>query len=328
MLRRTLLALLLLLAAAPAFARSDAAPLRVVVSIPPLVWPVEALLKGDGAPIPATVSLLLRPGVSEHGFELTPSQIADVQRADLVVMAGYGLEGRLTDALTRKPRSDRQTLTLEGLVEPIVADHDHSKCEHGHDHGQSHDHAAGLTDPHLWLDPVAMRAFIDRLEAALRERLATLPEARRAPALEALTSRAAAARAVCDEIHAQYQTAIVPLTRRAIVTHHNAYAYLCRRYGLEVAAVIRPTETAEPTPGDIMTAVKALRERRAAAVFVEPQFPAGAAKRIADTARVRLESIDPLGDGDWPALMRANLTALVRGLSAEAPAPTGIPAPR
>ena len=40
--------------------------------------------------------------------------------------------------------------------------------------------------------------------------------------------------------------------------------------------------------------------------------------RVADAAGVELVTLDPLGDGNWIEMMRSNLDALVRGLSAGA----------
>lgn len=300
-----------------------AAPLRVVVTIPPLLWPVRALIgsPADDA-IPAEVSLILRPGLSEHGFELTPSQMRDLQRADIVVMAGHGLEPRVAALVGRSAEQTphRAVVTLEGLTEVIAADHDHEHCEHEHDHDHDHEHdhpERPAVDPHLWLDPIAMKHFVARVADSLRAAVdrSDSTDEQKAALKRAVNLRLVEAQAACDRIDAEYARALAPLRHRAIVTHHNAYAYLCKRYNLTVAAVIRPVESVEPTPGDVMKAVSAIRDQKAGAVFIEPQFPAGVAKRIADAAGVKLETIDPLGDGDWPALMRANLSALLRGLA-------------
>jgi zinc transport system substrate-binding protein len=327
---KRLLSLVCIVAAALAFrgvavsAEPDAAggvgPVRIVVTIPPLMWPVTQLV-GEGTPdaVPAEVTLILRPGLSEHGFELTPVQMQAVRRADVVVMAGHGLEPPQVAALAGRSGWSAKVVSFEGIDETVLLEGDHADCDHDHDgaggHAHDHDHASSV-DPHMWLDPVAMKAFVGRVAEALRAAVekSGRSDDDKARLIRAINTRAAAAQKTCADIDAEHIRALTPLKDRAIVTHHNAYAYLCKRYGLKVAAVIRPVETVEPTPGDVMKAVKAIKEQKAGAVFVEPQFPAGIAKRIADTAKVRLESIDPLGDGDWAALMRSNMAALVRGL--------------
>ncbi|MEZ6319039.1 MAG: hypothetical protein R3B49_09855 [Phycisphaerales bacterium] len=37
---------------------------------------------------------------------------------------------------------------------------------------------------------------------------------------------------------------------KSIVTDHDAFGRFCNRYGIQVAAVVRPFETPRPTPGE------------------------------------------------------------------------------
>lgn len=274
-------------------------PLKVVVTIPPLMWAAKEI-----APSNAEITLILTPGKSEHGIELTPSQVKAINDADLVVMVGYGLEPRIENSLKRSDRPARRVVSFEGLDghQALEADHDHAHV-HGHDHAH-HDHGF---DPHLWLDPPAMRAFVKRVGEAMSQ---LVPESDRSRVQEATTRL----QGECDAIDAEYRKQIAELSNKVIVTHHNAYAYVAKRYGLEVAAVIRPIESIEPAPGDIKAVATTIRERNLKAIFVEPQFSAKAAQRIADTTGVKLLTLDPLGEGDWAATMRQNLAALVEGL--------------
>lgn len=295
-------------------AAREPGPLRVVVSIPPLLWPVRAMLPAD-----TEITLLVPPGASEHGYELTPSQIAAIHHADVIAMVGLGLEPRLEQIVSARRVPWRQVVTFAGLGEAIEH-HDHAphpgheNCEHG------------VFDPHMWLEPPAMAAYAARLAQALTgEAISTAARlADGSPALDASPVLAAASRieAECAAMDAEYRAALAGLSSRRIVTHHNAFAYIARRYGLEVAAVIRPIVSVEPTPGEIDDAVNTIRAGGMRAIFVEPQFSIQGARRIAEVTGVKKLTLDPLGDGDWPGMMRANLSALVEGLGgAEARAP-------
>ena len=101
-----------------------------------------------------------------------------------------------------------------------------------------------------------------------------------------------------------------------LVTHHAAWKRLAERYGLKIAAVIRPIESAEPTAEAIAGAVHAIQDQHIPVIFVEPQFSSKAAERIAAQTGVRIGHLDPLGDGDWFKLMRSNLDSLVANLAA------------
>jgi zinc transport system substrate-binding protein len=115
----------------------------------------------------------------------------------------------------------------------------------------------------------------------------------------------------------EYKSRLASFAGRAIVTHHAAWKRLADRYGLKVAAVIRPIESSEPTAAAVTAAVHAIEEQHVGAIFVEPQFSPQAAERIVAIAKVKVAGLDPLGDGDWFKMMRANLDSLVKNLAPE-----------
>lgn len=275
-------------------------PLRVVVTIPPLQGLAKAL-----APADAEVVCLLPPGRSEHGYELTPSDMAALQRADVIVLVGLGLEPKVESFLRAHPSGGRRVVEFAEAVglEGAHGGHDHAHHDHGdHDH-DGHDH--GPVDPHLWLDPALVTELVPEIARSIRE-VGALSESERA----AVGEREAALLERMREAEARWQDRLRPVAGRSIVTHHAAWGRLADRYGLEVAAVIRPTEAQEPSPGQIEAAVRAIRERGARAVFVEPQFSAAVAERIAGQAGVAVGTLDPLGDGDWFAMMSRNVETL------------------
>lgn len=280
-------------------------PIRAVVTIAPLAGLLRPLLPHD-----ARLTILMPPGRSEHGYELSAADLTALMQADVVVYVGLGLEPGLQRALRQRPVPWRQEVCFArvvGLDEP-VPDHDH---DHPHDRSHRHDHAA---DPHLWLDPVLVSGLIPALrqasEAALRN-AGQLDDQQVRRLAEAHADLSARVQAV-DEA---YRQRLAPLVGAAIVTHHAAWGRLAERYGLRVVAVLRPVETSEPTPDALAQALVAIRQYGVNAIFIEPQFPPAAARRIADLANVRLATLDPLGRGDWFAMMEHNLDVLVSNLT-------------
>lgn len=281
-----------------------AGPLRVVVTIPPLEGLAEAL-----APEGAEVKTLLPPGRSEHGYELTPSDMAALQRADVVVFVGLGLEPKVEAFLEAHPREDRRVVEFASVVGIEGEGHDHS---HEHD---GHEHAAEGVDPHLWLDPELVLKLIPELADAL---LKAGTEAGMEIDEFSFQKQVYLFKGYIDgAARVRWRDALAPFEGSTIVTHHAAWSRLADRYGLKVAAVIRPIEGQEPSPGQIEAAVRAIREQGARAVFVEPQFDATVAERIAEQAGVAVGTLDPLGHGDWFAMMEQNIQTLARLLGGE-----------
>ncbi len=295
--------------------------MRIVVSIPAL----EGFMR-DLAPKGAEITSLTPPGASHHGHEPTPGALGDLVQADVVALIGMGLEPQAERALEGTPRKWRRVVVFAEVagVEGGGGGHDHGHAHgdhHGHDHAHD-DHA----DPHLWLDPSLVERLIPALRVAvqssLEERglLTTEDRARLDDAERRLIAEA-------RDVDAEFSRTITSLPTRVIVSHHNAYSRWEDRYGLEIAAVIRPIHSVEPTPGQIADAVRAIRERGARAIYIEPQFSAQAAERIAETTGVRVLTLDPQGDGDWAAMMRKNLESLAAGLGGESAPPEAPEAP-
>lgn len=298
---------------------------RIVVTIAPLGALTRELL-----PEGAQLSVLLPPGRSEHGYEPTPEDIAALARADVVVYVGLGLEPRVEEFLKKNPSARRVDLSMAAALKLEGDEHNHAADPKGADAhaGEGHDtddhardehdahagHAHGTIDPHVWLDPVLVKEFVTPLADAVDHAARAAGPMSAEQETKLAASREALAKKI-DALHAEYGAALGPLAGRSIVTHHGAWGRLAGRYGLKVAAVLRPIETAESTPADIAGAVAAVRERGAGAIFVEPQFNNESAKRVADAAGVKMLVLDPLGGEDYFATMRANLAALKEGLA-------------
>lgn len=280
-----------------------AAEPEILVTVPPLKGLVEMV-----APAGVRVRALMAPGRSEHGYEFTPADLAAMARADLVVYVGLGLEPAVAKLAQQRALPAVNFADAVGIKGEDSDHHDHE----GHVHTEACEHGHGA-DPHLWLDPVLVEQLLPALSARVRAAL----EARGpiAPAtLAELDERLASARARVKAIDEAYRTELANLPSRAIVTHHAAWGRLAERYNLTVAEVLRPVESAEPDAARVAQVASALRERKASVIFVEPQFSQESARRVAEAAGVGVAVLDPLGSGDWEALMRANLRALVQGL--------------
>ena len=274
-------------------------PLRVVVTLPPLKGLVEPLL-----PEGSEVKVLLPPGANHHGWQPTPSDVASLSRADIVVYIGRGLEPIVVRHLNRHKSPWRRDVAFADLLGIELGHHHH----HDHDHHEHCDH--GDEDPHLWLDPVLVKQFVEKLGPIVLEAARDAGYEFDAGAANALAMR-------IDGIDAEYRDRLAPLQGAVIVTHHNAWSRLTDRYGLEVAEVLRPVDTAEPSAGDLERAARAVREAGVRGVFLEPQYggrDAGVIRRVAGEAGVSVGVLDPHGDGDWFAMMRRNLDELVRTL--------------
>lgn len=292
--------------------RKESAPPQplVLVEVAPMVSLVRPLL-AEGIEIRTIVP----PGVSPHGYQLTPDDARAMANASLVITVGPVLEPAINRAVRRQTPAER-LVSMAGLLKMETSDDPH---HHGHDHA-GHEHGKEIcehtTDPHLWLDPELVIAFVTALPGELESRGLAAADA---------TGSAATLAAEATKVSDEYRDRLAPFAGRAIITHHDAFRRIADRYGIVIAQVIRPVSGTEPTPGDLTRVLDAAAEHGVGAIFVEPQYPDGLPRRIAERLGLSIRTLNPEGAGDWAVMMRANLDELVAGLSTPAPDADAVP---
>lgn len=304
---------------------------RVVAAFYPLQFVAERV-GGDRV----TVTGLTPPGAEAHDLELTPSQVADLTEADLVLYL-EGFQPAVDDGL--RARSAASVDARDLVPPPAPDDHDqddraddrhrgdhsshddhndrddHNSREHmdgpgGHSHGDGHDH--GAVDPHLWLDP----DWLARLAIGLAGELASLDPAG-AAAYRADADRLGADLAALDE---RYARGLADCPRREVVVSHAAFGYLTQRYGLRQVAITGLAPELEPTPRRLADVIHEAKETGATTIFFErlvsPDIAGLIAREVGATTAV-LDPIEGLTSGsqeDYLSLMENNLRALRAGL--------------
>jgi ABC-type Zn uptake system ZnuABC Zn-binding protein ZnuA len=118
---------------------------------------------------------------------------------------------------------------------------------------------------------------------------------------------------------------LIPRTERKLVTDHDAFGYLARRYGLKVVGALIPSRTteAQPSAGELSDLVHLIRREHVRAVFpekdVSPKLAEAVARETDATAGLKLysDTLGPSGSsGDTYLKMEdANARTIVRGLS-------------
>lgn len=256
-------ALGLVLVAVTACASEDAADRRpAVVATTTQVGSVARELGGDAIDL----TVLLAPGIEAHDFELTPEQAAALERADLVLVSGAGLEDWLQDTLDGTG-GDGRVRDLSAGVELRSVDGDGAPA-----------------DPHYWLSgPNQVRMVRNALEAlttAVPQADAGI-EARAAELVDRIEAADAEVRRLIGEI---------PAERRRIVTDHDALGYFIDEYGLEfVGSIFASLDvSSEPSARDIERLVAEIRAAGVSAVFTESSVDPRLARAIAEEAGARL----------------------------------------
>jgi zinc transport system substrate-binding protein len=230
--------------------------------------------------------------------------VARVLDADLVVYL-HGFQPAVDEAVDQASADRRFDAADEG------ADLDlrFTPIEEGTEHADE----AGSLDPHFWLDPLRL----SNVGAALAARLGELaPEHR-----DAFTARAEALAERLVALDGTFEQGLADCARRDLVTSHNAFGYLARRYDLTQVGITGLTPEEEASPADLAAVTDHVREHDVRTIFFESLVSPAIAETIAAETGADTDVLDPL-EGlddsskgrDYLEVMAANLTSLRTGL--------------
>lgn len=288
-----------------------AEPARVTVTTTLLADVARAV---GGAHV--TVQGLMGPGTDPHTYKATAGDVAKLRGADLILYHGLHLEGTMTEVFQRLGGQGKRVLAV---TETLPAERLLNSSGY-----------AGAHDPHVWFDPTLWA----ECAAPVAEALAAL----RPAAAADFRANAAAWRAevLALDDWARAELARVPAGQRTLVTSHDAYEYLGRRYGYEVVGVQGLSTVTEAGLNDIVRIADLVKQRGLKAVFVESSVSPATIRRIAGDTGVRIGGelfsdalgapgdLRPLRDGSradvgtWAGMFRYNVATVVAGLLGEA----------
>jgi zinc/manganese transport system substrate-binding protein len=306
---RTLLLVLLTLALAGAGTgcrSSDDRP-RVVVTTN-ILGDITQEIVGDEA----DVTVLMKPNADPHSFGLSAVQAAELERADLVVFNGLGLEENVIRHVDAAREAGVATFEAGKAADPLTFQ--------THDDGGPEEEA-GQPDPHFWTDPDRVRKAVGLIADQVVEHVDGVDE-------KAVRDNADRYDAQLADLTTWMEKSFdrIPDQRRALVTNHHVFGYLAERFGFRVVGAVIPSGTtlASPSSSDLRSLTEAMRKTGVRTVFADSSQP----KRLAEVLRTELgnrtrvvelysESLTEKGKGagTYLQMMRANTTAMTDGLT-------------
>lgn len=256
----------------------------IVAAVYPLQWLAEQIT--DGA---ADVEGLVEPGVEPHDVELTPKQVAEIKSASVVLYL-KGFQPAVDDAVAGL----HNAFDLSAAVDTLRA-------------------SDGTVDPHVWLDPVRMKAIAVEIASILGDTIAW-EGASYGPGTFSSADVGARLEALDRDVRGQLQSC----RTREVVTSHAAFAYLADRYGLVQRGIAGLSPESEPTPRDLADAVRFAREHHVTTIFFESLVSPKVAQTVAEEVGAKTAVLDPLesvqGSDDYLTVMRRNAQALHEAL--------------
>jgi zinc/manganese transport system substrate-binding protein len=263
------------------------------------------------------VTTLIGPDQDAHVFQVTPEHIKQISRADLVVMNGLGFEGWQERVLKSTGyRGDVVVASrgIENLVQTATHTHDH---DHGHDHSKPKSSAKAKADPHAWQDPRNVIVYTRNIAQALTKLDPAGREVYQKNAEAYIQQLSALDR------WAEQEVGRIPVAKRQVITSHDAFNYLGKRYQIKFLSPQGLSTDSEPSARDVANLIRQIRKQKIKAVFVENMSSPRLIAQINQETGTQLGGklyADALSKADGPAkdyeaMMRFNIEQLVNQMT-------------
>ena len=243
----------------------------------------------------ADVHSITEPGAEIHGYDPTPSNIAEAAGADLILENGLGLE-HWTEKLLKNSQAKRATVS-DG-IQPINIE------------------GTDTPNPHAWMSPVLAKTYVDNIVRALSD---IAPEQR-----STFESNAEAYKKKLDDVDNKLNQGLseLPKIKRTLVTCEGAFSYLTKEADMKEGYIWPVNTEGEITPGQVKQAAEFVKAHEVPSVFCESTVERGPQEQLmretgaADGGTLYVDSLSP-ADGPVPTyldLITHDVTTIVEGL--------------
>ena len=239
-----------------------------------------------------------------HDYQLQTADLKVLAEADALLVNGAGMEAFL-------PLLDQAFPDLPVIVAadgiPLLRDSDAREIG-------SMDTEEAI-NAHLWLDAARAIQMCENLTNGLSQ---IFPED-----ADVLANNLAAYTKRLQTLDETIRAGLAHLSRRDIVTFHEAFPYFAEAYGLRVAAVVN-REPGDPlTPVQLSQVTEAVRALGSIPLFVEPQYDDLSARTISAETGAPVYTLDPIVTGPetdvpldyYETVMLQNMRTLQEALS-------------
>jgi ABC-type Zn uptake system ZnuABC Zn-binding protein ZnuA len=246
--------------------------------------------------------------------------------AEVLVVNGLGMEEFL-GAPVRKANPKivlvDSSKGITGILDYLDDDgHDHEQAPAKHSHGKKtdkgkkakrahddHHHHHGGPNPHLFASP----RMAAKLATTIAAELAVIDPENAAVYARNAKDYADHLNRLADEFVQLGKT----LRNPRVVIQHGVFDYLAADMGLEIVGLVQAHAGQEPSAAEMLKLTKAIKEKQAAALFTEPQYPPKIGQTIAKETGIPAALLDPVANGPdsapldyYETIMRRNLETL------------------
>jgi len=248
------------------------------------VFDLTSKIAGDRAEVFNIVS----SGTEPHNWEPSAGDMNRLQNADIVFYNGLGMESWIDSVRSSLGNEKPDFVCVSERVEAL------------------------RDDPHVWLNPNNALIEADNIKKALSE-----ADPKNAQYYQ---SNFESFKQNILKLDSDFENAVSNSQNKTIVVAHQAYGYLCQRYGLEQLAVEGLSADSEPSPAKMNEILEFIKNNNVKYIFFEELLPDKAVSVISQETGAQMLSLNPFegavdeGD-DYFSVMYDNLDNIKQALN-------------
>lgn len=247
---------IILAACAPSSTVSTQATPFTIVAVESFLADITRQVAGERV----IVVSLIEAGMDPHTYEPIPRDIITISESSLLIVNGGGLENWLQKMIDIQSISIPIVVASTGLTPRLPSSSERIDEE---------------TDPHFWLDPINVEAYVRNIRDALIEMDPTGRDDYERNAEQYILQ--------LDELNSWIagEVAQIPPENRLLVTNHESFGYFADRYGFEIIGTIIPSVSSGSTPTALQLTdlIEKIQYAKVKAIFLE----AGSNPELAQT---------------------------------------------
>ncbi|MCM8775139.1 MAG: zinc ABC transporter substrate-binding protein [Candidatus Omnitrophica bacterium] len=254
--------------------------IQCVVSLSPLKNFVKDI-GGDRV----EVKILIPPGANPHTYELKPSQLKEIENADLLVKVGSGIEFELA-WLDKLLALNKKMLVVDGsrgidFLDMHGCDPESGACAESVGH-----HSPQGRDPHIWLSPQNAKIIAGNI----LEGFATIDPLHKD--FYEINKGTLVGR--LDQLSSEIRNAFTGFRTNKFIVFHPAWGYFARDFGLEQVPIEFGGK--EPSAQQLAAVIDQAKKLQIKAIFASPQFSRKSADVIAREIQGTVIFINPVAE--------------------------------
>jgi zinc transport system substrate-binding protein len=209
-------------------------------------------------------------GAEPHDYEPSPKALADAQKSEVFIYNGGHMEPWVNNFV----KDYKQTAVKASAgIDLMTADDEENPSEQ-------------VQDPHFWLDPVLAQAIINNI----RDGLSQADPANK----DFYAKNASEYNAKLAQLDTDYRQGLASCGLHTIISSHDAFSYLGKRYGLTIASIAGVSTEEEPSAAKLVELSQLVKDQDIKYVFFESLVSPRLADTIATETGAKTLVFDPI----------------------------------